>query len=180
MILLRMLLAFAICIATPALARLGENEAQSQTRYGAPAPELSAPNDKPLLPGAKEVIYNFSGYRVRAAFVNNVTVRIEYAHLPDGGALKQLTDPEIKAILEAEKATYSWKEEKPKTGNKGLDALQAFAEGRKWERNDHARARLKLNLLLELETRDADTIEKKLAKQPGQAKPGATPAVPKF
>lgn len=180
MILHRFLLTFAFYAATPAWARLGEAEAQSQARYGAPTPELSAPNDKPLLPGAKEVIYNFSGYRVRAAFVNNVTVRIEYAHLPENGALKQLTDSEIKVILEAEKATYSWKEEKPKTGNKGLDALQTFAEGRKWERNDHARATLKLNLLLELEARDADSIEKKLARQLIPAKPGATPIVPKF
>ena len=175
-----LLLTLSLCAAMPVWARLGDTEAQSQARYGAPAPELAAPGDKPLLPGAKEVIYSFGGYRVRAAFVNNMTMRIEYAHLPENGALKQLTDPEIKAILDAEKAIYSWKEEKPKTGNKGLDALQTFAEGRKWERSDHAWAKLKLNLLLELETRDAGTIEKKLARQPGAVTPGAPPVVPKF
>ena len=180
MLIRSLLLTLSLCAAMPVWARLGDTEAQSQARYGAPAPELAAPGDKPLLPGAKEAIYSFGAYRVRAAFVNNVAVRIEYAHLPEAGALKQLTDPEIKAILDAEKATYSWKEEKPKTGNKGLDALQTFAEGRKWERSDHATAKLKLNLLLELETRDADTIEKKLARLPGMVKPGATPVVPKF
>lgn len=168
------------CAVTPVLARLGETEAQSQTRYGAPAPQLSSPTDKPLMPGGKEVIYNFSGYRVRAAFVNNATVRIEYAHLPAGGVPKPLTDPEIPTILVAEKSTYSWKEQKPKSGNKGLDALQTFAEGRKWERNDHAKATLKLNLLLELESRDAEAIEKKLSKLPGTTQPAATPTVPKF
>ena len=64
-----------------------------------------------------------------------------------------------------------------------LNALKTLFDGRNWERSDHAMATLKLNLLLVLESRDADTIEKKLAKQAAAAKPGATPqapATPKF
>ena len=161
-----------------ALARLGETEAQSQARYGEPTPQYSAPTDKPLMVGAKEVIYYFQGWRVRVALVNNVTVRVEYVHVPEGGGPKQISDAEAKVILDAEKGTYSWREQKPKTGNKDLNALKTLFDGRIWERSDHAMAKLTANLLLVVESRDADTIEKKLAKQAAVAKPGATPAGP--
>jgi hypothetical protein len=174
---------FAILSIAPiASARLGESEAQAQTRYGAPTPELAFPSDKPLLPGAKEVIYNFQGWRVRAAFVNDVTVRIEYAHLPENNAPKQISEPEVKTILDAEKGKFSWREQKPRTGYQELNALKALFDGRVWERSDHAQAKLKYKLLFELETRDADTIEKKLAKQlPASTPPTATSSPgPKF
>ena len=163
-----------------AQARLGETEAQSQARYGAPQAELISQTDKPLMPGAKEVAYNFQGWRVRAAFVAGVTKKIEYVKFPENGVPKQLTEPEVLAVLEAEKATYKWKEDKPRTGNEGLDALKTAFEGRKWERSDHATAKVLMNLRLVLETRDADDLEKKLAKTP--VKGAATPAanLPKF
>ena len=161
-----------------ASARLGETEAQAQARYGTPTPELIGPTDKPLLVGAKELAYNYQGWRVRAAYVNNVTVRIEYAHLPENNTPKQISETEVKAVLEAEKGTFSWREQKPKTGNKDLDNLKNFFGGRVWERSDHAEATLKVNLLLELQSRDAEAIEKKLAKQPAAATGGAV--APKF
>ena len=176
------LFAAIVSLAHPAAARLGETEAQSQARYGEPTPQYASQTDKPLMAGAKEVIYFFQGWRVRAAFANNATVRIEYAHVPEGAVPKNIGEAEAKAILEAEKGTFSWREQKPKTGDKNLNALKTYFDGRNWERSDHALATLKLNLLLILESHDADTIEKKLAKQAG-AKPGATPAppvVPKF
>jgi hypothetical protein len=37
-----------------------------------------------------------------------------------------------------------------------------------------------LGIALQFETRDADTIEKKLAKLPAATKPAPKPAVPKF
>ena len=165
--------------AFPLHARLGETEAQSQQRYGAPTPELIGATDKPLLEGAKEVAYNFQGWRVRAAFINGTTARIEYVHLPENGVPKPIAEAEIEAILEGEKGKFSWKEDKPKTGNKGIDALKTMFEGRKWERSDHAQASLKANLLLTLEVREVEAYEKKLAKQPKGDKPAAT-VLPKF
>ncbi len=155
-----LLSALLLGAAFPLHARLGETEAQSQQRYGVPAPELVGPTDKPLLEGAKEVAYNFQGWRVRAAFINGTTARIE-------------------AILDGEKGKFSWKEDKPKTGNKGIDALKTMFEGRKWERSDHAQASLKANLLLTLEVHEVEAYEKKLAKQPKTGTPGG-PGVPKF
>lgn len=160
-------------------ARLGETEAQSQARYGAPAPELAAPTDKPLIEGAKEVIYHFQGWRIRVAFLNNLAARMEYAHVPENGAPKQITEEEVTAILAAEKGTFSWREEKPRTGYRELNALKTLFEGRQWERSDHATANLKLNLLLVLEAREVAAHEKKLARQP-KSTPTAKPAVPQF
>ena len=174
-------LAAIVSIARPAAARLGETEAQSQARYGEAVPQYGSAADKPLMPGAKEVIYYFQGWRVRAAFANNVTVRVEYVHVPEGGTTaKQIDDADAKTILDAEKAAYSWREQKARTGDKNLNALKTLFDGRVWERGDHAMATLKANLLLVLESRDADAIEKKLAKQKGSAKPEAGPLPPKF
>ena len=174
-----LLSALLLGAAFPLHARLGETEAQSQLRYGAPAPELIGATDKPLLEGAKEVAYNFQGWRVRAAFLNGTTARIEYVHLPENNVPKPIAEAEIEAILEGEKGKFVWKEDKPKTGNKGIDALKTMFEGRKWERSDHALASLKANLLLTLETREVEAYEKKLAKQPKTGAPGG-PGVPKF
>lgn len=166
----------------PAMARLGETEAQSQARYGEPAPQFASPVDRPIMSGSKEVIYHFGGWRIRVAFVNNVALRLEYVHLPEGSTPKPISEAELKTILDAEKATFSWREQKPKTGNKDLNALKTFFDGRSWERGDHATATLKASLLLVIETRDADSIEKKLAKQvaPNAGGTPNAPAVPKF
>ena len=163
----------------PLHARLGETEAQSQQRYGAPTPELIGATDKPLLTGAKETAYNFQGWRIRAAFVNGITARIEYVHLPENNALKPVSEAEIEAILDGEKGKFTWKEDKPKTGNKDLNALKSLFEGRRWERSDHAQAGLKANLLLTLELHEVEAYEKKLAKQPKSGAPAAA-GVPKF
>lgn len=166
-------------VALPLHGRLGETEAQSQVRYGAPAPELVFPTDKTLLQGAKEITYNFQGWRIRAAYVNGATARIEYVHLPENNAPKLISDEEIRAILDGEKGTFSWKEDKPKLGSNDLNKLKALIEGRKWERSDHAQASLKANLFLTLETREVEGYEKKLAKQPKTGAPAGS-GVPKF
>ena len=168
-----------IALAAPASARLGETEAQSQARYGAPTPELAAPKDKPLLEGAKEIIYHFEGWRVRAAFLNNTTARIEYVHLPENGVPRQVTEDEARAILDAEKGSYAWREEKPRTGSKELNSLKTALEGRRWERSDHAVATLKLSLLFVFETREVEAYEKRLGRQ-AKASPAPKANVPKF
>jgi hypothetical protein len=163
---------------SPTQARLGENEAQSKARYGEPNAGLIAATDKPLIPGATELAYNFQGWRVRAAFVNGVTHRIEYVKIPEGGQVKPLTDAEVEAVLEAEKDKYKWREDKPRTGYKALNDLKEAFEGRRWERSDHADAILKLKILLVLQSKDAEKLEKQLAKSP---KATTAPAnVPKF
>lgn len=158
-------------------ARLGENEGQAKARYGEPVPELIGQNDKPLIPGAKELAYNFQGWRVRAAYLNGITHRIEYIKLPESGQPKPITEEELQAVLDAEAGRFKWREEKPRTGYESLNKLQTAVEGRKWERTDHALASLKLNLVLTLESRDTEKLEKKAAKVPAK---GTPPGAPKF
>lgn len=160
-------------------ARLGENESQSKDRYGEPNAGLIGANDKPLIPGATEFAYNFEGWRIRAAFVNGITHRIEYVKIPENGQLKPLTDAEVEAVLGAEKDKFRWREEKPRTGHQVLNELKEAFEGRRWERSDHADAVLKMKILLVVQSKDAEKLEKQLSK--GPLKPAATPgAVPKF
>lgn len=171
-----MLLAAAV---SPAYARLGESEAQSKARYGEPNPALIGGNDKPLIPGATELAYNFEGWRIRAAFVNGVTHRIEYVKIPQDGQLKPLTDAEVEAVLGAEKDKYRWREEKPRTGYEALNALKEAFEGRRWERSDHADAALKMKIVLVVQSKDAEKLEKQLAKGTLKGTP-APGGVPKF
>jgi hypothetical protein len=184
--------------ATPAFARLGETEAQSKARYGEEQPDLIGANDKPLLVGAKEAAYFFQGWRVRAAFVNGVTHKIEYAKLVDGtpttldatvleafvkqGGPRKIKPEEITTILEAEKgqANYRWREVKPRTGNDVLDALKKTFDGRVWERSDNAQAKVVFDLVIQLESRDADKLEKQLAKAASKATPAPATPMPKF
>ncbi len=176
------ILAAILCTVT-AHARLLETEGQSQLRYGQPREDLAAPNDKPLMPGSVEKSYEYQGWRVRAAFVGGYCHRIEYAHLPVDGQLVQITDPEVAKILEAEKGSFSWKEEKSKTPLelKGLEkGLKQAFKINKWMRTDKAKAETALGLVLKIESRDAEDIEKKLAKLPKPpAAPGAPAAAPK-
>ena len=164
-------------------ARLGETEAQSATRYGPPKAELIGAGEKPLLEGAKQVAYLFEGWRIRVAFLNDSAVRLEYVHVPDAGGPKKIADREIETILDAEKGRFSWREEKARTGSKDLNALKTMFEGRKWERSDHALAKLVGDMGLTVQSREVDDYEKKKAgKQSGKPSGKATPApgVPKF
>ena len=175
-----------LVLAAPrAQARLGETEAQSQTRYGAPVDGMVGGDEKPLIAGAVERVYNFDGWRIRAAFVSGVTVRIQYVHI-ENSAPKKLSEPEMKTILEAEKGKFNWREERAKSAGIASDIEKAIKAGfsiNKWERTDHATAELALGIAMQFSTRDADDIEKRLAKSAGKPGAKATPAppvVPKF
>jgi hypothetical protein len=178
-------LPFLMLIAMPAAhARLGETEGQSQQRYGAAREELIGANDKPLMQGAVEKAYEYQGWRVRAAFAGGVCVRVEYMHIPHDGMPQKITEPEMAAILAAEKGKFSWREEKatkqPGAAGEFEKALKGALNVRKWQRADHAVAELGLGLVIKVESRDAQEIEKKLAKL-AKEKPAASAAkVPKF
>ena len=89
----------------------------------------------------------------------------------------------MKTILDAEKATFTWREERSKNTGLAGDLEKAFKAGfnlNKWERTDHARAELLLGIAMVFELRDAAAIEKKLAKSAPATPASQKPAVPKF
>ncbi len=182
-------LSFA-CLIPCAEARLGETEGQSQLLYGQPREDLSAPTDKPLLPGAIERCYEYHGFRIRAAFAGGSCLVIEYAHIPENGVPKQITEPEIAAILEAEKGKSRWKEEKLKAPGPYGEIAKGIKDAfklNKWERADGATAEFALGLVLKISDRNAGDWAKRLARESARqpAKPGTGPAkpaanVPKF
>jgi hypothetical protein len=181
---MKFLLALPLIVLTAlpaAHARLGETEGQSQQRYGQARAELIGPNDKPLMEGAVERAYEYQGWRVRAAFAGGMCVRIEYVHMPQDSLPQKIADTEIAAILDAEKAKFSWREEKaskqPGAAGEFEKALKGALNVRKWQRSDRATAELALGLAIKLETREAPEIARKLAKQ--KPAPGAA-QVPKF
>lgn len=190
---------------SPSHARLGETEGQSQARYGQPREDLTGPQDKPLLPGAVEKHYLYEGFRVRAAFAEGKCLVIEYAHIPENGIPKQISDAEVKAILaaesgldekklagtakekQAEAQLRRWKEEKVKEQGAAGDiarGIQGALKLHKWERADGAVAEYALGLVLKISDRTADDAARRLAreaKKPGQpGVPAAKPVVPKF
>lgn len=177
--------AAAIFVPLSALARLGETEAQSQARYGEPVEGMIGGDEKPLLPGATERVYNFQGWRVRAAFVGGSTVRIQYVHI-ENSAPKKLSEAETKTLLEAERGKYAWREERSKNAGIAAEVEKAIKAGfslNKWERTDHAKAELALGIAMQFEARDSDAIEKKLAKTAAVSKPAGgnpPPPPPKF
>lgn len=180
-------LAFTVVAGTtlapgPALARLGESEAESEKRYGAPATALVTAEDKPLLEGIRDTAYQYQGWRIRAAFLEGKTARIEYARLPENGVKKAVTKAEAEAILDAEGGRKRWREpDKKSTGDAGKDITAAIAGAflpKAWERPDRATAALSHgNAALLLEAPAAAAHEKKLkkaAQEPEKA------VIPKF
>lgn len=178
-------LSLLILAALPsAHARLGETEGQSQQRYGQPRAELIGANDKPLMPGAVERAYEYQGWRVRAAFAGGPCVRIEYIHIPQDGVPQKIADTEIAAILDAEKAKFSWREEKatkqPGAAGEFEKALKGAFNVRRWQRSDHATAELALGLVIKLDSREAPEIAKKLARLAKEKPAPGGPKPPKF
>src|SRR5438034_7964012 len=103
MLLIRMLFCLASFTCTTVLARLGETADQFSARYGlpkdSPSSEVSDRNF-PLLEGAIHHIYEYEGWRIRAAFVepNGPAVRMEYSKLLKSSVNPTIQDYELQAI----------------------------------------------------------------------------------
>ena len=171
-------LALAFVASTTAFARLGETEAQSTARYGAQDNNLIAGKEEPLVPGARELAYTQPGWRIRAAYVGGVTVRIEYRKGDDADGGRKITPEDVKAILAAEKGRYAWRAHL--IGKGGKRARIDEDKATNWERSDSATAQVGGQKIV-ITARDADDVAAKLAKQPTGAKAAATPAAkPRF
>jgi hypothetical protein len=98
-----------------ALARLGETADQFAGRYGTPK---DTPGSKimdknfPLLEGAIYHIYEYQGWKIRAAFAqpDGPAVRIDYSKILAAGVNATIEDYELQAIMNADtSAGMTWK-----------------------------------------------------------------------
>jgi hypothetical protein len=189
--LVRILCFFLIFSCVSALARLGETADQFSARYGlpkdSPSSEVSDRNF-PLLEGAIHHIYEYEGWRIRAAFVepNGPAVRMEYSKLLTTGVNPTIQDYELQAIMAANTPSgTTWKEtayNNPDSPNKGLSKLfesyfgQAIGE-KMWKRSDGAILWLRSKMIARLELPAAREYEAKLKAEKEKK---ARESVPQF
>jgi hypothetical protein len=188
---IRVLCVFLIFSCTTALARLGETADQFAARYGPPKDSPSSnilDKNFPLLEGAPHHVYEYEGWRIRAAFVepNGPAVRIEYSKLLSTGVNPTIQDYELQAIMTANTPSgTTWKEiayNNPDSPNKGLSKLfESYfgnAMGEKmWQRSDGAILWLRSKMIARLELPAAREYEAKLKAEKEQK---ARQSVPQF
>jgi hypothetical protein len=178
---------FAILFSIPANARVGETAIQCASRYGAPKDTAATKildKGQPLLEGAIHHVYEFQGWKIRAAFLqlDGPAVRIDYSKLGPDVAIK---DYELEAIMKANLGPgYVWKQiayNNPDSPNKGLaKAFEDFVVGvtqKMWQRSDGAILWLRSHMVARLELPATREYEAKLKAGKEQK---ARAAVPQF
>jgi len=157
----RLVITFALCFLnqTSVNARLGETQDQAEARYGLPKSEKVSRFGAPLIEGAKELTFEYEGWRIRCALLlatdgKGYIVREEYRKIWNGKVCKEgktpsITEFERDAVLKAEAGTGQWS--KRVIDELNHNPLQALTNqiahisgltGTVWTRNDGAVARL--------------------------------------
>ena len=189
---LRIFLTFLAITTVTLHAGIGDTMSQLSARYGPPKDSsVTEMTDKtsPLLDGAIHHTYEYSGWKIRAAFLqaNGGALRMTYQKASASGVTGvTIRDDELQAIMVASTLPgMTWKEATPQArGSKNTGLAKLFettimaASGAKvWIRNDGARLELQSRMKALLEIPEAAAYEERLkADKEGKAKA----AVPKF
>ena len=187
----RIITAALILSSATAFARIGETVLQFVARYGAPKDTPSSKiydKNSPLVEGAIHHVYEYQGWRIRAAFLqlDGPAVRMDYQKILTAGVDPVIKDYELQAIMTANTpAGMTWKEipySNPDSPNKGVAKLaEGFlgnATGQKmWQRSNGAILWLRSNLIVRLELPVAREYEAKLRADKEQK---ARASVPHF
>jgi hypothetical protein len=185
---MRVLAIFLSLIVTlTARARIGETVIQFVDRYGPPKDTPSSKildKNSPLLEGAVHHVYEYQGWKIRAAFLqlDGQAVRLDYSKL---GPDVMIKDYELQAIMTANTpAGMIWARmayDNPDSPNKGLaKAFEGFVVGtaqKMWRRSDGAILWLRSNLIVRVELPTAREYEAKLKAEKEQK---ARASVPQF
>jgi hypothetical protein len=191
MLLFRILILLASLISATSFARIGETALQFTDRYGAPKDTPSSKSmdkNSPLVEGAIHHVYEYQGWRIRAAFMqlDGPAVRMEYSKIIKAGVNATIQDYELQAIMTANTPSgMAWKQimyNNPDSPNKGLAKLaEGFlggATGQKmWQRGDGAILWARGPLIVRLELPVAREYEAKLKVEKEQK---ARESVPQF
>jgi hypothetical protein len=181
----------SLLIVASADGRIGETPIQFADRYGRPRDtNLTAITDKssPLVEGALHHIYEYQGWKIRAAFLelDGPCVRMDFQKMSAAVSGIRIRNDELQAIATANTpAGMTWKPiayDDPNSPNKGIaKAFEGFvmnAVGDKmWQRTDGAQLSLRSNLIVRLELPAARQYEEQL-KRAKEAR--ARASVPKF
>jgi len=175
-----------------AQARLGETAIQCADRYGSPKNDSSTryiEKSTPLIHGIPEHIYEYKGWRIRAAFfdLTGPAIRVEYQKIITPGSSAIIQDYEAEAVLKAETPDgMTWRPvlyDNPNSPNTGLakamESTFLAATGEKtFQRTDGAIARLHIGMTtIRLELPAAQKYEQQLKIQKEQK---ARESVPQF
>jgi hypothetical protein len=174
-----------ICCSIPMYAQLGETAIQCAGRYGAPKDTQATKildKNQPLIEGAVHHVYEYQGWKIRAAFLqlDGPAVRMDYSKL---GPDVMIKDYELQAIMTANTPPGStWKQIAYKNPdlktNPFSQALAGSIMGEKmWQRTDGAILWLRSNLIVRLELPVAREYETKLKAEKDQK---ARASVPQF
>jgi hypothetical protein len=177
-----------IVSSTIAFARIGETTLQFVARYGPPKDTPSSKSydkNSPLVEGAIHHVYEYQGWKIRAAFLqlDGPAVRMDYSKI---GTSPRIQDYEIQAIITGNTPSgTTWKQipfKNPDTPNNVLNkAVEAYFGGalgeKMWQRSDGAIFWSRSNLIVRLELPTAREQEMRLKADKEQK---ARASVPQF
>jgi hypothetical protein len=176
----------SLIVAAVSQARIGETAIQFVDRYGPPRDTPSSKildKNSPVVEGAIHHVYEYQGWRIRAAFLqlDGPAVRVDYSKMGPSPLIK---DYELGAIMTANTpAGMRWTPmayDNPDSPNKGLaKAFESFvAVGQKmWRRTDGAVVWLRSNLIVRMELPAAREYEVRLKAEKEQK---ARASMPQF
>lgn len=182
-------LAVLFCSSDRVAARIGETAIQFADRYGAPKDTPASKimdKNSPLVEGAIHHVYEYQGWRIRAAFLqlDGPAVRMDFQKMSGAATGIVIQDYELQAIATANTPTgMSWSKmayDNPDSPNTGLaKSLEGFiAVGQKmWRRTDGAILWLRSNIIVRLELPAAREYEAKLKAEKERK---ARASVPQF
>ncbi len=151
-------------------ARLGETEAECLNRYG-----KSSTTYSPLLDGAINREYNYQGWRIRVAFINGKTVRIEYNKTEKVAGAPFIQPDEAQAILAGETGGGQWKE-KSNSINPIASFLDTQSRPKTWKNTNGNVAYFTVaKLALVVETPEAEAFVKAYREEKERQRKASTP-----
>jgi len=166
----------SVLMPTITSARMNETEIQMQSRYGAPD-NAPVPPMLQLLEGAITRVYNFKGWKIRAAFLKERVVRISYSKQPPYISSPAIQDDEAKAVLDAEVGNGKW-EEIARLQPKPLKSLPWASSDKAWVHSNGNVACLHLSkMILQI---DSPAVDEYLAERAAETETKRKASIPKF
>lgn len=110
----------------PALARVGETEAQCIARYGQPLPRKDAAAGQ----GDKVLCFRKSAFDIRAVFEKGRAVSVTYERIPKGGKPSVISADEQMQLMKNNGGKKAWKKVEPTKADDKYETADGKIRGR--------------------------------------------------